>query len=66
MAENKSTTPGGWSWSWSAKKPEVMKGSVEVVAGSHDPKACPTCGSRMGTINKAQGTLLKESERMEK
>ena len=63
MADTKSSTPGGWSWSWSAKKPEVVTGKVESVVGPHDPKTCPTCGQRMETINKEQGKQLRELEK---
>ena len=64
MAEMKTDKPGGWSWSWSAKKPEVVKGSVEQVipAEGMDVKSCPTCGQRMGTINTEQAKQLKETK----
>ena len=59
MAEGQGDKPGGWSWSWSAKKPEVMKGTVEVIAGHHDAKSCPACGQKMPQINRNEQKQMK-------
>ena len=64
MAEVKVDKPGGWSWSWSAKKPEVIKGTVEAVASAEvDPKSCPACGQRMPQINREEAKQMKQVEK---